>query len=490
MINYTIGRDIIVNLFRDANVQSALNEIDTFKMFDAFYQNDYELICEYLRTELEPLYSKATLDKLPLRHKDLIRKVLRLKTAGIYDDEPQRSIILKEGEEGKSPVIDENFSLMLENAKYNMQLKEAAMQSLFFNTILVQPVWRNERIEIDIYNHAVCDVKVDPNDYLKPIEVYLAFADVETNELYIAVWTENDHYLLDANGTEIREWKGTKLKNNYNILPFSVLRIRQGKDFWGEPNWNLLNTQKSFDISLTNFKQIELFQSFGVWLAVNMKLKENETLSPNTIKTVDDVRSDMQPPSLTNTVPAVDFAALRDNLDWDWKTTMSSEGMAGNTSDTETRLQSGVSKGYDELETQIQREDLKNILYYFEMDLLAKCITVYNAESQGDKIKEGDIEIVFSEEKPAETISDKKTRREMEKAYGIKNEIDFAMEDLEINREEAIKVVAKNLGLGEIKDEKAVIDALNSKAKTTGNSILDKYMQRNQLNENNPQLNK
>ena len=76
---------------------------------------------------------------------------------------------------------------------------------------------------------------------------------------------------------------------------------------------------------------------------------------------------------------------------------------------------------------------------------------------------EGTFDIYYSEEKPAETVADKKQRREMEKNYGIRNEIDFAVEDLEVSREEAVAIVAKNFGYGEEITEEELIQNLNSK---------------------------
>jgi hypothetical protein len=476
MIPYNIGTNIIADLFKNAQKLSLENEIEIFQEFEAFYQNDSELIEDYIKADLEPIYSKKTLDTLLIRHKDSIQKVLRLKVAGLFDNEPTRRIVKSETDENVE--YDEVLTKILDASKYNQQIKEATKQALFFNTVLVQPIWRNEQLELDIYNHAYCDVKVSQEDYLKPIEVYLTFVDQQTGEVFVAVWTETDHYLLDANGEQIREWNGEPLANNYGVLPFSILRIRQGKDFWGEPNWNLLNTQKSYDISLTNFKQIELFQSFGVWTAINMGLGETERLSPNSIKTVENIRTDMQPPKLENVVPNTQFGELRNNLEWDWKTTFSSEGLAGNTSDTETQLQSGVSKGYDEIETQIQREDLKNLLYYFEKDLLEKCRIVYNAETAQNKLNKGEIEVVYSEEKPSETIQDKKLRREMEKQYNLKTEIDFAVEDFEIDRTEAIALISKNMGLPEGTDELTLISSLSKLAIQQNNSPLSQIKQR------------
>ena len=61
----------------------------------------------------------------------------------------------------------------------------------------------------------------------------------------------------------------------------------------------------------------------------------------------------------------------------------------------------------------------------------------YSNEKLNDKAV---FEVEFIEDLQTETISDKAARREMEKKYGIANEIDFVIEDKELaSREEALE---------------------------------------------------
>jgi hypothetical protein len=64
---------------------------------------------------------------------------------------------------------------------------------------------------------------------------------------------------------------------------------------------------------------------------------------------------------------------------------------------------------------------------------------VWNKYSATKLNETGEFEVEFVEDSQTETVSDKTVRREMEKKYGIANEIDFVIEDKELgSREEAL----------------------------------------------------
>ncbi len=64
---------------------------------------------------------------------------------------------------------------------------------------------------------------------------------------------------------------------------------------------------------------------------------------------------------------------------------------------------------------------------------------VWNKYSATKLNEAGAFEVEFVEDSQTETVSDKTARREMEKKYGIANEIDFVIEDKELgSRDEAL----------------------------------------------------
>jgi hypothetical protein len=454
---------ITAGLLAGMRIESLVNRIQLFQKFRAFYDNDFDEIKEWIQTELKDNYTEDTLKKLRIRHQDGVQKVLRTKVQGIFDNEPSRELYLNTETDSGELETDKTLDDVLLQAKYNMKIKEALKQALFFNVVLVEPVERNGKIEIDIITGDTCEVETDALDFNKPIKVMLSRWDSDKKQIIILVWTETEHYILDAGGQRYDEWNGKKLGNPYGVLPFAVLRIREGIDFWGEPNWNLLQSQIEYDINLSNFGWIIDMQSFGVWVANNLDLKEGMKMNPSTVISVKQTDTSQPTGSIECVVPSIQFEALKSNLEFMWKTAMNSEGLSSATSSNETSLQSGVSKGYDEREIEGIREDLKNILYYFEIDLLNKIKVVWNKIKSVTPLKEGIFDITYSEEKSGETPTDKVARRDSELKYGIKTEIDFIMEDFEVDRDEAIEILKKNLALATAMQEPELIAYLNSK---------------------------
>lgn len=439
-----IAISALTQVFDETLTDSESTRLRIFAEYRDFYENDKEQIEEWIDKTLEDHgYSKKTREALRIQHLDIIQKILNLKIAGIYETAPIRRLIVSE-EEDKKEYFD--LSPFLIEWDFNNKMKEVLRRAIFFNTVLTQVIKRNETIQLDLITGDECVVETNINDYLVADKIYLKRADPKTNEIIIAYWSRDEHYILDANGNKNTEWNGEKLVNKYGLLPFETIRLRAGLDYWGEPNNNLLFRQKEIDISLTNFKWTTELQSFGIPIAINLgdALGQEAAFSPNRLIKVDNVRSEMQLPDLKFVTPNIDFNSLRENIDWEIKETYLSEGLSAASSSTETSLQSGVSKGYDEIEIQMQREGFKMLMQSFEKRLLNLLRTVNNIEFPNNKIPDGEFEVIYSKEKPAESINDKKLRREMDKQYFIADEVDFVMEDKNLQGEdEALKYIEK-----------------------------------------------
>lgn len=420
----------LTQAFNENLTDSEEARLKIFSEYRDFYHNDKEQIEDWIDDTLEDHgYSEETRKALRIQHLDIIQKILNLKIAGIYETPPTRRLVLSENGEEVKYFIE--LSEMLGELDYNSKIKEVLRRAIFFNTVLVHVIKRNHKLELDLITGDEAVVESNANDYLLEEKIYLERSDPKTNEIIISYWSADEHYLLDANGNKITEWNNEKLVNNYGRLPFEAIRLRAGLDYWGEPNNNLLQRQKEIDISLTNFKWTSELQSFGIPIAINMgeAIGQKAAFSPNRLLKVDNVRTEMQPPDLRFVTPQVDFNALRENIDWEIRETYLSEGLSAASSETETNLQSGVSKGYDELEIQMQREGFKIIMQNFEKRLLNLIREIHNIEFPQDKIPEGEFEVIYGKNKPAESVNDLKARREMEKQYYIKDEVDFVTED-------------------------------------------------------------
>jgi hypothetical protein len=258
-------------------------------------------------------------------------------------------------------------------------------------------------------------------------------------EVIQSVWTEDEHYRKDGDTTEAVPGNKSMTNPFAPVIPVSVLRLRKGWDFYGEPNWNLYNAQKELTINNTEMKLAEQKIMHQAYVAVNMDLAKDSTITPGVILQRNGVREDEAQPTLESVTSNYDFAGIREQTDYLLSQLAISEGMNASSVSQQVDDLSGIAKIVDNAELEEKRLDNLELLYQFEIDLLNKMRMVWNKYSATKLNETGEFEVEFVEDSQTETVSDKTVRREMEKKYGIANEIDFVIEDKELgSREEAL----------------------------------------------------
>lgn len=410
--------------------------------FAAFINNDYEEITRILKKiTLNNPYSADTLNdqNFYFQHIDILDKILTRLSSGIYTQMPIREIYDVNGEVNVEAT--DKLNLILEQIGYHSKVKEAFKKAIYFNCLVVNPVFdineqaENKKFRLDVITPDNFAVKTKEN-YLEMKAIAIRKAD-ENNEVYLSVWTEEEHY----NKSGLQEWTAPNNEEGINpfspVLPFSVLRIKEGTDFYGEPNWNLYLNQRSYDIRLTDLDRSEVGTIFNIWVGTNTKFAKDETFRPGELKQIES--NSEYPASLQNVSGDIDYTSIRENIDWKNKSVMNSEGLSAQSGSVDVASESGVKREMDEVELKEKRENYKETLYAFEIDLLNKIRMVWNEYNPTNQIADGEFDITFSEEQSTETVQDKIARREMEKKFGLKDEVDFVMEDFEISEAEAIQ---------------------------------------------------
>ena len=437
--------------FEKMKYQSEFERKATHKLFAAFYNNDYLTINEILKKKtLNNPFSEETLLKINFQHINILKKIINRLTSGIYTQQPLRELILNE----EPKEVDTNLIPLLNQLKYSAKVKDAFRKAVYFNTIVASPVWDSEmnRMRIDVYTPDSIEVKTK-TDYLEIEKIKVCKARPD-GTVYETVWTETEHYIVD--GDKKYEVPGNdKGINPLKTIPGSILRIEEGNDFYGEPNWNLLLNQMNFDIRLTDLDEAELRTVMGIWHGINTNFPDNTKFSAGQLLQTSSKENENV--SLESKTQNIDYVSVRENIDWRNKTVMMSEGLSSQSGDVTTQSESGVKRAMDEVELEEKRNEYKETLYNFEIDLLNKIRLVNNKYNPSNRLNDkGYFEVTFSEEKESETISDKISRREMESAIGYYDEVDFTMQDLEVSEEDAIKILqAKQkrkaeLGLNEV----------------------------------------
>ncbi|MBM3712497.1 MAG: hypothetical protein FJW56_03555, partial [Actinobacteria bacterium] len=366
---YPVGQDAVkvTNIFKNV-LQGTLNSsedarLELFQNMRTFYDGDYEGIVDILKDDLlNKPFSQKTLSETRFLHIDVIQKVLNRLTAGIYDKKPIRQLFV----DGK-PYNE--LEEILDYIDFHQKVKEALRKALFFNLCLVQPIVRENEFELDNITGDEFVVTSRKN-YLKIKDIILARSDGQT--IYKIFWSDDKHYLIGDYGQETPVEGNRSMVNPYRELPFSVLRIKEGMDFFGEPNQSLYNIQKALDVKLTNLDITEIQQHFGVWFGVNTNFPQDVKFSPGILHQVNGLPSEDVPPRLENIVPNIDWSSLKNNIDWIVDLVLEMEGIADSKSVT------GVARKIDELEIEERKQGVKTNLKKFEVNLLNKIRVVWN----------------------------------------------------------------------------------------------------------------
>lgn len=427
--------------FVSALKKSEENRLGIHQEFAAFYNNDYESISEYLRAAtLNNPFSVDTLGKLKFRHVNVIKKIISRITSGILTKDPAINL---DGEDKKSGEL---LAKILTDTRFLQKVKEAFQKAVFFNVTEAHVVWDHElkeiRIDIITPNNYITETAAD---HLRKKAIAVRKAD-ENGEIYWSYWSEKEHYIL-KNGERIAPVNNPEMKNPYSkqtgsknhTLPFAALRIEEGEDYYGEPNWNIFLHQKNLDIRLTDLNETELKTLHQIYFGINTNFTHGESFKAGDFKQVNNVKDDDKEPKIESITANVDYSSVRQNIDWHNKLVLNSEGLSAGSSSTELKAESGAAKVIDEIELFEKREEYKRLLYHFMINLLEVIRVVWNYYNPTNKLSEGNFDVQFMDARIYESTDERKKRYDMALGYGYKDEIDITMEELEISEAEAVE---------------------------------------------------
>ncbi len=440
------------NIFSELNkaFSAALKKSEIYRLslhneFAAFYNNDYESICGYLReATLNNPFSEETLQDLRFRHVNVIRKIIGRITSGIFTKDP--SIKLNDASEEEQKLL----SRILNESRFVQKVKEAFQKAVYFNIAEANVVWDSDlkKIRIDIITPNNYTVE-SGSDYLEKSKIAVRKAD-ENGEIYWSYWSKTEHYLVKGDDIIPPENNPEKI-NPYGLsgdpkfaLPFAALRIEEGEDYFGEPNWNIFLHQKNLDIRLTDLNETELKTLHQIYLGINTNFSEGESFKAGDFKQINNVKDDDKEPRIESVIANIDYGSVRENIDWHNRLVLNSEAISGGSSSTELKAESGAAKMIDELELLERREEYKTVLYHFILHLLEVLRVVWNYYNPKQALPaDRSFDVRFTDAKIFETIDDKKKRYDMALEYGYKDRIDITAEELEVREEEAKEIISE-----------------------------------------------
>lgn len=417
------------------------------------------------------MFTEKTVNIMPKIHIDLVNKILDM-VCTIYNAGADRYLLNADG------TINEKQTEILMNI-YNgfdisKKINEIYKQGYLFNCILPQPVWREDKINVDIITPNFCSVDSRDYDFEKAESVLIA-KSIEGEDM-IVYWSDKQHYYIDTHGTykAVKDNEGNvnaDMVNPYGQLPFAILRFQSSSDFWGEPQQDLVENNIWYDVRESNNMFVEMFQGLGVGIGINLGKNTTITNAPNTIILVNDVRDDMQTPSLEYASTNAPMSDLRENLDLFYKKIGNSKGLSPQSMANDAEGQSGIAKAYDSYELTIKKDSHKHIMKQFEKQLYEKIKLVYNYHTTGDKLSD---EVTFKvdiiEDEPEMDLTKEIERTNFELDKNIISIVDLMIKkNPDLNTDEAIQILQENKKINELYyNGKETIDSTDSAVDTAG----------------------
>jgi hypothetical protein len=330
------------------------------------------------------------------------------------------------------------------------------------DTCHVQVVWRNDRIEYDVFPSHLLTVQEKEEDYLKPKAVLARYVKADDKGEDRLVYKYEDDEVKQVLSDE---GKAVQTEDNpYGVLTFVVLRVRETENYWGEGDSELVHANENINVNLVNADDNFIMQSHGQAFGVNLGLKGNLKTGPRHIIEADSVDASMTTPSFQFVQPESTVQAAMEYIDWKIKEICIQRGLPPFSVSTENKAESGAAKAIDTIELMELRQDDITALKEFEYELFEVTKAVWNYHNPTKKINdEMRFAIDFEEQDmPVSEVEDLKAKA-MKLNMGLWTPVEeFVDEDSGVDEEAALKIVQNNLTLrNELNDEFGIMQALD-----------------------------
>ena len=479
MIPFNIGPELLAQTFAAFKKKNEIERQMYYIDMSAFYfRIDYEMERVIKKKFKNKPFSEGTLDnKMFYMHDDVIQKIISRKTAGLLTLNPKITI----GEKQNKDLDDFLFKI-----NFWEQIKELYKRSKYFNTVLLMPVYdaNTKELRIDLCQGDSYTV-IPEEDYTKINQIKFQKVNAQ-QEIYYSYWSLFEHFITDGAGNRIEMENNPQGKNpfyaEYQRMPISIYRDKVGTDFHGEPNIALYYYQMLHTLKISDNERGEFYYKFPIGIGRNLAIPDGATIDPGFIINNDNKNSDV-PVDLQYPNSGTDWANIRENEVSRRDTFMNNQGIPASSASIEVKALSGAAKTIDELELIESKSDDETNLLKFAYDALFCTLMVANkygvfTKVKPDDITKGNLMLAFQKVKQYESEQDKWLRRENEMKFGMKDVIDFIMEDDGCSEDEARK---KLESIRKRRAETQIVDNTAIPKKTT----LDIFGNNNDNNQNN-----
>ncbi len=411
-------------IFNRLNLQadsatSLARKTEASKRLDLYHDSQLD----HLETKLNQLFSDpSSMVQVCL---NITKKVIN-NLAQIYREAPLRAI---EGSDSDKKLYAE----IVEGLSLDVKLKQASRYAKLLKTILLRPVWRNERLDLDILTGNILDVETgETPEILSKVLVTDFGTSDKIQETEYSLWSRESWERLNYRGQTIEE-----APNPYGVLPFLPIfdYPPPSSSFWLPGGDDLISLQEAINIKLVDLLHLLANQSFGVGYIKGGQGGGSLRVDPGSLVELQEngeLGFAHQQARIEEVVGAIDKL-----IKW----ACVSHGLSAASMSTDPTEASGLSKLVDVRELKEVRSEDVGLWRSYEKRLFQLTRTVWNAHNPTKKLSESaTLKIDFADPRPE--VDPKSQAEAWEKllGFGVISPVDIALErnpDLK-NREEAL----------------------------------------------------
>lgn len=458
-----------------------------------YYTGEASEILKYLDIALLKTFDSLDLQEFQKDYLNITKKIIH-ETSVIYTEPPERKLVNKDGEENED--LTKYFDTIL-TGRLNSKDKKIHRFGKLFNTAIMEVFFNKltKKIDFRIDSPHLLTIIPHENDYMKiGVLMYDKYFKNGQNkdELYTVVWTEKEHFKVDASGNKSAIGDNEKMVNDYGIIPFVVYRTEEMGDFWGVGQDDIVNTNEVINVFLTDLVNGTLMSVWGTPLFVNCDLekkasdKDNQDVKKVRVGIkhpiiVEDVRTDQVAPRLEYISHNAVINDLIGEIDWRIKLLAANKGIDPNVFLQEAKATSGFSKVMDRInQIEIRNDDIEPAREFEEerFEIIKRLNNYYVNEIEGGQEIPNDVKLKvdFAEVNIPKSDDEIWKNREMESKYGMSTPKDWLKEDNpDLTDEEAEEILSKNKSI--------MNDIINAPTKTNFQKLLENPI--NQQDNNN-----
>ena len=365
------------------NAENARKDAASLKL-DFF--NDAQ--AEHILSDIQSRYKWP--EKLIPVSVNVVKKIVRALSM-VYLQDATRDV---DGTEQDQAI----FSTIEDEAGLPTKMKQANRYAKLLGTILLRPLWRNGKIDLDILTPDILDVTTgDSPEDIRSVLVTLYDESGDAGQLRYSLWTAEEYCLLDCRGNVL-----LSEPNPYGVIPFvPVWNSPPTEDFWQPGANDLMMIQTAISQRLTDLMYTLQFQGFGVGYVRGVSSDEVLTVGPGSMMTLP------KDGDVGFATPNAPTEASLDAIEFLAKYAAVTNGLPAGTMSADPTEESGIAKivGNRELE-ELRRDDIANFAKV-EAQLFDLFRIVWNFHNPGNQISDtASLVVDFYDPKPSTSTLD------------------------------------------------------------------------------------